>query len=123
METGPWPTIEFFYGDGERGENAQDFIKKIRRHFVTVNWNDDTKLHFFETCLKYNSPAEIWFENLPAGLKNTWDKLHAAFTTRWPPKNRTGPTTADKRLRLEDFRLTKKIFIPASVPTPAGLFR
>jgi hypothetical protein len=105
MSTANMINTDFFYGDGERGENAQDFLKKIKRLFITQNWDDVKKIEYFETCLKANSPADEWYEALPAASKETWAKLRASFETKWPPKKATGQTTAEKRAKLEECTL------------------
>ena len=71
MATVPSLNSDFFYGDGERGENAQDFLKKV---YI----------------------RKLGQQKKTATLKDTWDKLRAAFTVKWPAKKRTGQTATEK---------------------------
>jgi hypothetical protein len=115
MSTILLPDIGFFSGTYKRGDyQADPFLQKIRQTFLLVDWNDARKLDYFETCLKSNSPAESWYENLPATSKTTWNTLHVAFITQWLLNVKTAPPPVVTRTCWEE-RVTKDAEIEGKV--------
>jgi hypothetical protein len=90
------PDIDFFSGTLKRGKyQAEPFFEKIQQTFALVDWNDAARLDYFWTCLKPNSPAEIWFEDLPETSTATWDALQAVFIKKFLPDTKPAPTTTE----------------------------
>ncbi|KAJ7073084.1 hypothetical protein C8F01DRAFT_1362279 [Mycena amicta] len=97
------PEDAVFYGDGRVGENAQDFMKGLKRVFLrrATPYTDDQKIENFELSVASGSQAEAWLKDLRArlGAQNpvvalTWALLETNFDTRWPARvavKRSGP--------------------------------
>jgi hypothetical protein len=99
-----------FWGDDEHAdESPQDFLKAMQRWGLNKsNATDAQKLENFELNLKSNAAAEQWFDNLPAGEKDTWEHLVHAFKKRWPSKTPTVKTVEEKQAALEQTAISEE---------------
>ena len=105
------PTDEefFFYGNGRKGENPQDFIKKFEsRDLKDITMSEERKTAAFFNRLKSGNTAEEWYEALPIRDKATWATTKAAFLVRWPKKTASSKSAHDKSNRLKEHVLKEE---------------
>ncbi|KAG6852656.1 hypothetical protein C0991_010150 [Blastosporella zonata] len=104
------PNLPPFDGDQE-DENPRDFIKKLRKFVAYGNMHqasDTEKIDYFSCSLKDGGPAEMWFEDLPSGEKDTWAHLLDAFDIRWPVTQRAAKNQEDRQEELGEIRITEE---------------
>jgi hypothetical protein len=81
----PTNSVDIFHGDGREGENPQNFLRAFRREMRSLTTTDDKEIAgAFVDYLGASSQADLWFEDLEPGTKESWTLLETAFIARWP---------------------------------------
>ncbi|KAF5378164.1 hypothetical protein D9615_007525 [Tricholomella constricta] len=98
--------VKRFHGrDDDENESPKDFLKDLERTFMQKSWNDTQKVAWFELSLLGGSPAEEWYESLPATTTAVWTDLRAAFRLRWPAKTAVRKTQEERQAELMEAKI------------------
>ena len=58
--------VDIFHGDGQEGENSQNFLCAFCREMRSLTTTDDKEIAgAFVDYLGASSQADLWFEDLP----------------------------------------------------------
>ena len=99
-------TIPEFSGTQEDKSQPLDFLKTIKRSFLTHGTTTDSqKVDLFELYLKSDSPAEEWF-NDAATPKKTWADLEKEFKIRFPNTKKATKTAPELERELGMMKIT-----------------
>jgi len=92
-----------FHGDKD-DENPEDFLRSFFRRMGTSS--DDVKKQQFPNFLQADSVADEWFEELVGDDKANWNKIEAAFRTRWPRKKAAKKTNDEYEEEIRELQLS-----------------
>ena len=70
---------------GTSGQNAIDWLASLSEYCTYKQFDNPKRLSFFK--LKLADIAKVWLLALPAGSKDTYDHLSAAFLDRFQPRD------------------------------------
>lgn len=97
--------IPEFSGTQEDANQPSDFLKMVRRSFLTSGaTTDDQKISNFELYLKSDSPAEEWY-NEGTTVKKSWAEFEQGFKTRFPNVKKAMKTTHELERELGAMRI------------------
>lgn len=83
--TMPSNNVNIFYGDGQEGENPQNFLCAFHREMRSLaTTNDKDIARAFVDYLGASSQADLWFDDLTQTTQESWAQLETAFVARWP---------------------------------------
>ena len=85
-----------FYGNGQVGENLQDFIKRLESKDLKDTMIEEKKTTAFANRLKSGNMVEEWFNALPIVDKATWADVKRVFLVRWLKKTASSRSTHNK---------------------------
>jgi hypothetical protein len=98
------PAIETFAGRDD--QNGPRFLYMVRLQLASRGIvTPDTRVEYLSWCLDYNSPAEAWFQSLPAAAQTDWDQLVPLFIQRWTPPPAPEKSPVEKIQELKNYRL------------------
>ena len=81
----PTNNIDIFHGDGQEGENPQNFLHTFHREMCSLTTTDDKEITgAFIDYLGGSLQADLWFKDLGQSVKESWTFLETTFITRWP---------------------------------------
>ncbi|KAG6807112.1 hypothetical protein H0H92_008761, partial [Tricholoma furcatifolium] len=101
--------IPLFHGGmDQESESARNFINKMKRAFMSQDYDDAHKVQFFGFSLKDGGPAAEWFAGLPVEQTTTWNALCQAFDERWPARRAIVKSRAEKQEELADTRIKEE---------------
>ena len=91
------PTEEFFfYGNGQTGENPQDFIKRFESKDLKDTMMEEKKTAAFYNRFKSGKTAEEWYDSLPAVDTASWAAVKMVFQACWLKKTTSLKLASDK---------------------------
>ena len=81
----PSNNVDTFYGDGQEGENPQNFLRAFRREMRSLATTNDKDIAWaFIDYLGTSSQADLWFDDLTQTMQESWAQLETAFVAQWP---------------------------------------
>ena len=102
VETNSGASLRWDGGPDEKVASGQ-FMREINIKIEDKNYTTDTKkIECFRNNLDYEGTADLWFDDLDAGSKDTWVHLVNAFEIRWPK------ATVPKASKSERIRALKE---------------
>jgi hypothetical protein len=77
-------SVGLFWGDFEH-DDPLDFLYQLEMWIpLETEVTNELILHVFDIHLKSLSYADLWWRDLPANKKDTWEHLCDAFEKEWP---------------------------------------